>query len=403
MKKKFSILTLIGLILGVIVGICFKDFALNIEAIGTWYIKILKLFITPVLFTSIAYTIYETSKKKTNLITKAVLLFIVMYTVSFLITSIIVSLFNPADGFVFKEVAYEGSKASFNIKDILLSLLPKNLSDVFINPKVFFVIVLAYLVGKIGTLFNDADKVFTKVGKLKNSINQLLGYFMYVTPIATLSLMASTVAKNGYVLLETGFKYIIMAYICSIIVVVVVMILPLYLIKHISPIEYIRKVYKIWAMTISTCSSAATLPYTVKVCNEDFNVNSEVTDVVVPLGCTIHMCGGAVSFALLGLFCSKLYGVNLTFTMYLMMLVSSLLINMAAPGIPGGGIVIGATYLELLGIPLGFIGFYSGIYKLLDMCYTTLNVTGDISANILLSNEENKKREVPHFDAKIHQ
>ena len=141
-------------------------------------------------------------------------------------------------------------------------------------------------------------------------------------------------------------------------------------------------------MTISTCSSAATLPYTVKVCNEDFGVDSEVTDVVVPLGCTIHMCGGAVSFALLGLFCAKLYGVNVTFTMYLLMLVSSLLINMAAPGIPGGGIVIGATYLELLGIPLGFIGFYSGIYKLLDMCYTTLNVTGDISANILLNKDK---------------
>ena len=388
MKKRFSILTLIGLVLGIIVGICFKDFALNIEFIGTWYIKILKLFITPVLFTSIAYTIYETSKKKNGLISKAILLFVIMYTVSFIITSIIVSIINPANGFVFEEVAYEGSKASFEIKDILLSLLPKNLSDIFVNPKVFFVIVAAYLVGKIGTLFEKSDKFFKGIGKLKTYINKLLEYFMYVTPIATLSLMASTVAKYGYILLETGFKYILVAYICSIVVVIVVMILPVYLIKHISPIDYIKKVYKVWIMTISTCSSAATLPYTVKVCNEDFGVDSEVTDVVVPLGCTIHMCGGAVSFALLGLFCAKLYGINVTFTMYLLMLVSSLLINMAAPGIPGGGIVIGATYLELLGIPLGFIGFYSGIYKLLDMCYTTLNVTGDISANILLNEDK---------------
>ena len=388
MKKKFSILTLIGLVLGIIVGICFKDFALNIEFIGTWYIKILKLFITPVLFTSIAYTIYETSKKKNDLISKAILLFAIMYTASFIITSIIVSIANPANGFVFDEVVYEGTKASFEIKNILLSLLPKNLNDIFVNPKVFFVIVVAYLVGKIGTLFKKSDKFFKSIGKLKTYINKSLEYFMYVTPIATLSLMASTVAKYGYILLETGFKYILVAYICSIVVVIVVMILPVYLIKHISPTEYIKKVYKVWIMTISTCSSAATLPYTVKVCNEDFGVDSEVTDVVVPLGCTIHMCGGAVSFALLGLFCAKLYGVNVTFTMYLLMLVSSLLINMAAPGIPGGGIVIGATYLELLGIPLGFIGFYSGIYKLLDMCYTTLNVTGDISANILLNKDK---------------
>lgn len=388
MKKKFSILTLIGLVLGVIIGVCFKDLALNMEFIGTWYIKILKLFITPVLFTSIAYTIYETSKKKNGLISKSIILFVIMYVASFLITSILVAIINPASNFVFKEVAYEGNRASFDIGNILLSLFPKNLSDIFVNPKVFFVIVVAYLVGKMATLFKDSNKAFKTIGNIKNYINKALEYFMYVTPIATMSLMASTVAKNGYILLETGFKYIITAYVCSIVVVIVVMILPVYFIKHISPIEYIKKVYKVWIMTISTCSSAATLPYTVKVCNEDFNVDSEITDVVVPLGCTIHMCGGAVSFALLGLFSAKLYGIDVTFSMYLMMLGSSLLINMAAPGIPGGGIVIGATYLELLGIPLGFIGFYSGIYKLLDMCYTTLNVTGDISANILLNTEK---------------
>ena len=79
-----------------------------------------------------------------------------------------------------------------------------------------------------------------------------------------------------------------------------------------------------------------------------------------------------------------MYGIEINFPAFLLMLAASLLINMAAPGIPGGGIVIGASYLAMFGIPLGFIGFYSGIYKFLDMSYTTLNVTGDISANMIL-------------------
>ena len=137
-------------------------------------------------------------------------------------------------------------------------------------------------------------------------------------------------------------------------------------------------------MTITTCSSSATLPYTIKTCKEEFGVPSEITDVVVPLGCTIHMCGGAVSFALLGIFCTKLFGVELTLSRYVLMLISSVLINMGAPGIPNGGVVIGATYLQILGIPLDFIGFYSGIYKLLDMVYTTLNVTGDVVADVII-------------------
>lgn len=387
MKKTFSILTIVGLLLGIIIGLYFKEFASSIKFIGTYYVTILKYFITPVLFTSIAYTIYETSKKKNGLVFKSVLLFILMYTITFILTSIIVSIINPAKGFIFEEVTWTGTTKNISFIQMLKDLMPTSLKDIFVNPKVFFVICVAYIFGKIGSLVKGSENFFNGLNELKEIINKLLAYFMYTTPIAVVSLLSSTIAEKGETLLGVGFKYILVAYICSIITVIVVMILPVSLIKKISPLTYIKKVYKIWIMTITTRSSAATLPYTVKLCKEEFNIKPEVTDVVVPLGCTIHMCGGAVSFALLGIFSCGLYGVEISFTLFIMMLVSSLLINMAAPGIPGGGIVIGATYLSMMSIPLGFIGFYSGIYTFLDMAYTTLNVTGDISANILLNKE----------------
>ncbi len=145
-----------------------------------------------------------------------------------------------------------------------------------------------------------------------------------------------------------------------------------------------QKIMPIWLITLSTCSSAATLPYTIKLLRDDLKTDPEITDITAPLGCTIHMCGGAVSFSLLGLFCARLYGVQVTLSLYLYMLAAATALNMSAPGIPNGGVVIGASYLEMMGLPLGFIGFYSGIYKLLDMLYTSLNVTGDISAVVLL-------------------
>ena len=92
-----------------------------------------------------------------------------------------------------------------------------------------------------------------------------------------------------------------------------------------------------------------------------------------------------------GLFCSDLFGVPITIGKYIMMLIYAILINMAAPGIPNGGVAIGATYLQLLGIPLDFIGFYSGIYKLLDMIYTSLNVTDDIASNVIINYIRKKK------------
>lgn len=378
--------------MGCLFGLFFKDASLSIEFIGTYYIKILKLFITPLLFTCIALTIYKTSKKKETLVIKSIIIFILMFLLTFIITSLIVLLINPSEGFMSDEMTWNGNTTEFNLLNTLLNILPKNLSDIFVNPKVFFVIVIAYIFGSITSHFK-LDKFYEYLEKFKELLFKISEIIVYVTPIATFSLIASTVSKYGAILLGTGLKYILTAYLAAIVTLFVVMILPVKLISNIGVCEYIKKVYKIWIMTISTCSSAATLPYTVKLCNEEFDIPSSTTDVVVPLGCTIHMCGGAVSFALLGLFCLKMYGIELNLYLYLMMILASLLINMAAPGIPGGGIVIGASYLQIFGVPLGFIGFYSGIYKLLDMCYTTLNVTGDISANIIINtlNEKEKK------------
>ena len=390
MKKRIGLLTFIALVLGCFCGIILKEKCAQIAFLGTWYISLLKMMITPVIFTSIAYTVYKTSKREDKLILKAIALFMVMFTVTFIISSVIIFLIDPARGFVMEDVAWEGNTAEFSLGGMLLNLLPKSLNDVFINPKVFFVIVFSFLFGKIGSLF-DADGLFEGINEVKDFLFRIMEVIMYLTPVATFALMANTVYKYGAVLLGVGLKYILTAYLCALVCLIVVMMLPVRLFAGISLKEYVSKVYKIWIMTVSTCSSAATLPFTVRLCKEEFGISDKTAGVVVPLGCTIHMCGGAVSFALLGIFCLKIYGIDLNIYTYILMIVASLLINMAAPGIPNGGVVVGATYLQIFGVPLGFIGFYSGIYKLLDMCYTTLNVTGDISASILI--EKNEKEE----------
>ena len=104
------------------------------------------------------------------------------------------------------------------------------------------------------------------------------------------------------------------------------------------------------------------------------------------------MCGGAVSFCLLGLSVFQMTGRSITFSVLFTMLFISLVLNMGAPGIPGGGIVLGATYLAMLGLQNMelILGMYAGIYRILDMAYTSLNVAGDVTANLLIDNWERK-------------
>ena len=384
MKKRISVITLISLIIGIIMGLILKGNVSKIEFLGTFYLDFLKFLITPILFTSISASIYDSSKNKSNFVVKTVILFVGMFLVSFVVSSIVVWIIDPAKGFVFVDAENGVQTTDIKISGIFLNLLPKDIKGFFTGKYLFFTIILSYLVGVISAKVK-AETFIEAFKKVRDYLYQILGLLTYYTPIAVLSLMAVNTNKFGLATLLAGLKYIITAYTCGIVVLFLVMVIPLKYICKLDLKELIRKIYPIWTMTLATCSSAATLPYTIKLCKEELNVDSKITDIVVPLGCTIHMCGGAVSFSLLGLFCAKIFAVEVTLITYLYMILIAVLLNMSAPGIPNGGVVIGATYLEMLGIPLSFMGLYAGIYKILDMLYTTLNVTGDISANLILN------------------
>ena len=385
MKRNISLLTLICLALGILSGLFAKSLVTSLSFIGSIYINLLKFLIAPIVFCSIVPTIFHSSKKKDDTLQTAVITYMAMFVATFLLTSLVVTILDPAKGFSFPSQEWNGSVQSLSVQEIIVNLFPNNLVSIFADTKLFAIILFAYMLGLCAGKVEKGEKIIEGIEILRDIFFKILEYVMHLTPLAVFSLIGNTIANYGVVIIGVGLKYIATAYLCGILTVIFVMMLPVWLIAKISPVDYFKKVYKVWLVSLTTCSSAATLPTTMKVCEEEFGVSKKVVDIVSPLGCTIHMCGGAVSFALLGLFCSKMYGIEISLTDYILMTVFALLINMSAPGIPNGGVVIGATYLSLLGIPLDFIGFYSGIYKILDMLYTTLNVTGNITANVILN------------------
>ncbi len=386
MKKVYNYLTILSLFIGLLIGFLLPSFATNIAFLGKHYINILKIIIGPVIFVSLAVSIINSKRGESKFVLKTVGLFILMFIVTFLLTSLIVGIIKPGSSFVSDEIKDPSSSADFTILSIFKNLLPKTLKGFLMGGNIFFVILLSLFISLIFKFTPLKETYGNVMGYIKKILDIILKIIIYLTPIAVISLISNMVVMFGNLSIKMGIIYIVMAYICSVIALIVVMIIPVWLIAKINPLEYIKKVSKVWLVSLTTCSSVATLPHTIKCCNEDFNINEKITSVVVPLGCTIHMCGGAVSFSLLGLFVSQLSNISITLPLFILMIISATLINMAAPGIPGGGVVIGFTYLSLLGLPINtFYGFYSGVYKLLDMPYTTLNVTGDISANILLN------------------
>lgn len=390
MSKKLSLITLASFIISIIAGFVVPEFCTSIAFVGTIYVNLLKVMIIPVLFTSIVDALAHNTKNASKITLTSIITFIVMFVVSFLLCSGLWAVLKPGVGFNFTEVEWGGELVNTTFADFCLNFFPTNIITAMSNNTILPVILFAFIFG-IALRNTGCDASF--ITTLSKGFNKMLSYIMYITPLGVFALMSNTVAVYGSTSILTAIKYVAAAYAGCILIELVVMLLPVWLITKINPIEYLKKVYRIWLITLSTCSSAATLPSTIVVCNKEFNIPDSITNIVVPLGCTIHMCGGAVSFSLLAMFNMQMLGIPMTFSTFIIMIVAALLINMGAPGIPGGGIVIGASYLSLLGVPLTFIGFYAGIYRLLDMAYTTMNVTGDITANILVDkfiNEKNK-------------
>ena len=389
--KKLYAAALAAFFLGILFGILTPGIFPKIAFLGEIYVRLLKLLVVPIMMAQIITGVSGAGDAFSRRLLRTVLLFICMFAVSFCLMAILTGILQPGKGSAIAQEAWEGEAANATLSGFLTSIIPSNIFASMSSGDILPCTLFSFLVGIAAAKLN-AQKLIGGIGELSEVLTQVLAWSMYLTPFGVFSLMGSAVAEHGAKLIGTAAAYILLAWGGCLLVTLFVMILPVWLYAGVSPSSYIRKVCPIWLTTLSTCSSAATLPHTMRVCRDEFSVSEEIVGITAPLGCTIHMCGGAVSFCLLAMFSLQTSGMQLTVPLFLNMLFVATLINMAAPGIPGGGIAIGAAYLGIIGAPTGFIGVYSGIYRLLDMAYTSVNVTGDITANILLAEKERREK-----------
>ncbi len=381
--------TLLCFFAGAALGLLCPDLAKKIGFIGSAYVTALKYLALPVLILSVFCAAHRGGRTAAGTLAKALILFVGLFSISFLLCAIPYSLFAPGRGFaLLGETTWQGERAVISFRSILRNIF----SFTGINSLYLPSIIAAFMAGIILGV-RRFDAVEKGASALERYFLKLLSWVMLMTPLGVLSLMAKCTGEYGFEALRSSGMYVIWAFGGSLLVLGAVMIVPLRIWCGVSPAQYFQKTGRLFLTALSTCSSAATLPETMRTCRKEFQVPEQTTGIVAPLGCTIHMCGGAVSFSLLGLFVLQMTGRTVSTGTLMLMLLFSLLLNMGAPGIPGGGIVLGATYLGMLGLEHVelFLGMYAGIYRILDMAYTSLNVAGDVTAVALIHRWESRR------------
>ena len=388
-KKNLFLRVAIGFAAGIALGFAAPDFSIATKVVGDIYLNLIKLMIIPIVVCAVFCGIANINDGALlrRIGFRTVLLYVLMFVASAAVSLAIAYAIRPGFGTVFENAPeYSGKITNPTISSFLITIVPTNIvqaaADGSTLPVILFTIVFAVAIVAIK---EKGKAVLDFMNSLSAAMFKMLAYFMELSPLGVMSLMAFSVAKYGAGIFGSLAKYIACCWLCCIVVFFLVMVIPTCMYTKVGFGRLLRACGKISLVTLSTTSSAATLPTTINVSMEDLGAPEGVSKFTLPLGCTINMCGGACSFCCLAVFVSDFYGVNLSFGTIVFLVFVATLINMAAPGIPGGGVVLGASFLSILGLPIDLMGPISGFYRLLDMAFTTINVEGDVAANLMIA------------------
>ena len=392
-KENLFIRIAAGFAIGIALGFIAPEFSLGIKFLGDIYLNLIKLMIIPILVCAVAGGIFNSADKISfrRIGTKTVSLYILMFMASFAVSMAVAMLIRPGMNIMFEnKPVYDGEiGGAFSAGEVLVSIIPDNFLAPMVNGAVLPTIIATLIVsaaavkaGEKGRLFRDTIISASEVAF------KALGMIMETSPVGVMSLMAFSIAEYGTGMFMAIGKYILCCWLACLAVFIIVFLLPVRAYTHVPLRKYLSASGKVALMTMSTTSSAATLPTSMRVSMEELGTPESITTFTLPLGCTINMCGGACSFCCLSLFVADFYSLDLPLITLAEMAVVATLINMAAPGIPGGGIVLMTSYLTIFGLPIDLIGPIAAFYRLLDMAFTTINVEGDIAANLIVSKSE---------------
>ena len=264
--------------------------------------------------------------------------------------------------------------------DTFVQMVPRNPIAAAANGEMLAVIVFALMLG-IGLTIVGIDRAKPLVAVLASIADvmvAIIGLVMRLAPLAVFALIFSVTARFGFDVLLNLLKYVLTVIGALTVFVAVVYPIAIRFVARRSPADFFRKAAVVMLTAFSTSSSNATLPTTLRVTEEELGIPAKVTGFVVPLGATRNMNGTALFEGVTVLFLAQVFGVPLTLWQQLIVLLMSVVTSIGVAGVPGGSIPLLMMVLGMVGVPVEGIAIVLGTDRLLDMCRTAVNVTGDM-------------------------
>lgn len=395
MKNKLGLSSkiFIGLILGVFLGMVIQFMQLNalltyiIQPTGTIFLNLMKMVIVPlILCTLVSSMTHVGDMNRLGVIGKKTLLYYMGTTLMAAFIGMSLALFIKPGMGITLEIGQANIPEATPLMQMLVDIVPTNPFKALVEGNTLQVIIFGAFTGiAINSLGNKAQYAKAVFNDFADVMYKIVEVIMKITPIAVCALIADVVATNGWGILISLIKLIVVILVASLIQCLVVYVGSAKIFAGMNPMQFIKSVLPAQMISFSTASSAAALPVSLKCAKENLGIKQEIAQFVLNIGSTINMDGGAIYQSACAVFIAQLYGIELSFTQLIILLITASLASVGAAAIPGTVIVMMTMVLTSIGLPLEAIALIAGVDRILDMITTSVNVTGDLSACVFVS------------------
>ncbi|QIG80032.1 dicarboxylate/amino acid:cation symporter [Stakelama tenebrarum] len=373
-----------ALVLGVAAGLAWGPEAESIKWIGDLFIKAIKMLVVPLIFFSLVSGVGAIGdlRKLGSVGGRALLLFLVTGLIAVSLGLALGALIQPGAGLdLARDVAASTQdSAPPSVTDMILAMVPDNPVSAMANGEVLQLIVFSLLFGIGIVMAGEAGAPIQRAVDAGATIMQHVTMIvMELTPFGVFALIAWVAGTYGIDALLPLGKLVLTNYAGCLILILVVYTVIVKGIAKLPVGDFFRGIIDAQAVAYSTASSSATLPVTLRCAQRNLGVSRSVSGFVTSLGATVNMDGTAMYLGLATMFGAQIFGVDLSFTDYLLVALTATLGSVGAAGIPGAGLIMMTLVFGTVGVPMETIAFVAGIDRIMDMMRTATNVTGDLT------------------------
>ena len=397
---KSTIILLVSIIIGAIVGFIFKEKATVLSPLGDIFLNLLLVVITPLIFLTITTSIskMKSPKRLGKIVGATFLVFIITSIIAVLIgfaSTYFIKLVKPEDGEKIKQSLQETTEEEtqeneeIGILKRTASLLTVNdFTKLLSKDNIIALLVFSIIFGlAINITAEKAKPVVEFLESANEIINNVVKLIMYYAPIGLGCYFAALVGSFGEMIVVGYLKTFVIYTIVSILYYLIIYSIYAFVAGGKNGIRlYWKNVLPATATALGTCSSAASIPVNIE-CSKKIGVPEDVAETAIPLGTSFHKDGSIIGSVFKIMFLVCLFGMNVsTGTGILGILAIALVSTLLVTAVPiGGGTISEMLIITMLGCPTAALPILTIIATIIDAPATMLNVVGDTASSMMIS------------------